>query len=172
MRRLLLLRHAKSDWSMNLPDIERQLNQRGQQSAPRMGQYIAENNLTPDRVLCSPATRASQTWQLVHKSLPAAPNAEYIDELYDFGSGNAFLNVIRRKAGDAQSLMIVGHNPSMEGLADLLSATGDEYALKRMAHKYPTAALAVIDFDFDDWSKIAPQTGTLTRFVRPKDLLV
>lgn len=168
--RLMLLRHAKSDWSANLPDKERQLNQRGRAAAPRMGEYMAESGLVPDRVLCSPAVRASETWTLVHKALPDAPRAEYLEELYDFGSGSTFVRIIREHAGNSKCVLVVGHNPWMEDLAGLLAACGHERQLARMTRKFPTAALAVIDFDFDDWSNLAPQTGRLHRFVRPKDL--
>ena len=171
MKRLLLLRHAKSDWSSALPDHQRQLNQRGQQAAARMGRYIHDEGLTPDRVLCSPATRASETWHLVQPALSDAPDANYIDAIYDFGSGNSLLEILREHGGDAQTLMLIGHNPSIEGLASLLSGTGDETALASLARKYPTAGLAVIDFECEDWHQIGPSTGTLQRFTRPKELV-
>lgn len=171
MKRLLLLRHAKSDWSSALPDHQRQLNQRGQQAAARMGRYIADQELIPDKVLCSPATRASETWRLVQPALSGAPEANYIDAIYDFGSGTSLLDVLREHGGDADTLMLVGHNPSIEGLAGLLSGTGDEAALASLARKYPTAGLAVIEFEFADWQEISPASGNLQRFVRPKELM-
>ena len=170
MKRLLLLRHAKSDWSVALPDHLRQLNPRGQQAATRMGRFIQDEGLTPERVLCSPATRAAETWRLVQPSLNPPPQVETIETLYDFGGGNALLSAIRSHGGDANSLMLVGHNPAMEGLADMLSGSGDPDALASLARKYPTAALAVIDFDIDNWEDIEPSIGTLVSFTRPKEL--
>jgi len=171
MKRLLLLRHAKSDWSSALPDHQRQLNPRGQQAAARMGRYIADEGLSPDKVVCSPATRAAETWHLVQPALSNAPEADYIDAIYDFGSGTSLLEVIREHGGDAGTLMLVGHNPSIEGLAGLLSSSGNEDALASLARKYPTAGLAVIDFEFADWQEINPGSGNLLRFVRPKELM-
>ncbi len=156
---------------MNLPDDERQLNKRGKKAAPLMGRYMAEQGLVPDRVLCSPAVRASETWRLASKALPECPEAEYIDGLYDFSSGSSFVELIRQHGGDAETLLLVGHNPSMEGLAHLLCSSGDTVGLERMSHKYPTAALAVIDFHFDNWTRLAPSSGHLERFVRPKDVV-
>lgn len=170
MKRLLLLRHAKSDWSSALPDHQRQLNLRGQQAAARMGRYIADEDLNPDKVLCSPATRATETWRLVQQSLSADLEACYLDAIYDFGSGTSLLDVLREHGGDAQTLMLIGHNPSIEGLAGLLSGTGDETALASLARKYPTAGLAVIDFEFADWQEVNSGSGNLQRFVRPKEL--
>ena len=170
MKRLLLLRHAKSDWSAALPDHMRQLNQRGRKAATRMGQYIQAEGLTPDKVLVSPATRAAETWRRVAASLDPAPEVEQIEALYDFGGGTSLLDVIRDHGGTAATLMLVGHNPSMEGLASLLSGSGSHKAMTAMARKYPTAALAVIDFEIDDWKEVSPSNGILARFTRPKEL--
>ncbi len=171
MRRLLLLRHAKSDWSMNLPDDQRQLSPRGRAAAPVMGQYMADNDLVPDRVLCSPAVRAAETWIMASKALPSSLTAEYVEDLYDFSTGASFIDVIQEHGGKADTLLLVGHNPSMEGLAHLLCASGDEWGMIRMDRKFPTAALAVIDLPIDDWADLAPQTGHLERFIRPKDVV-
>lgn len=171
MKRLLLLRHAKSDWSSALPDHQRQLNPKGQQAAARMGRYIEDEGFKPDKVLCSTATRAAETWRLVQLALSDAPEADYIDAIYDFGSGTSLLEVIRKHGGNARTLMLIGHNPSIEGLAGLLSGNGNEDALAALARKYPTAGLAVIDFDFEDWQQIAPSSGTLQSFTRPKGLM-
>ena len=170
MCRLLLLRHAKSDWSVNLPDDQRQLNKRGRKTAPVMGKYMAKNNLVPDLVLCSPAVRASETWRLASKALPDGIEVKYVDAIYDFSGGSGLVEHLRRLGGDAKTLLVVGHNPSMEGLAHLLVSSGDPESLEQMSRKYPTAALAVIDFHFDNWSRLAPSSGHLERFVRPKDL--
>lgn len=171
MLRLLLLRHAKSDWSANLPDKERQLNPRGRQAAPLIGKFLNDSDLIPDLVLCSPATRVSETWSLVQKALHTRPPARLLDALYEAGSATAVLDVIRENAGDAHTLMVIGHNPWMENLAHLLVRDGDEYSFKRMARKYPTSALAVISLDIEAWPDIAPLTGNLKRFIRPKDLV-
>ena len=170
LKRLLLLRHAKSDWSVNVPDNQRQLNKRGRKAAERMGRYIREEGLIPDRVLCSPAARATETWRLAQSHLDPAPEIEFVETLYDFGSGTNLLDVIRHYGDGADRLMVVGHNPSLEGLASLLTRTGKQEALTAMHSKYPTAALAVIDFEFERWRDVAPASGILVSFTRPREL--
>jgi phosphohistidine phosphatase len=170
MKRLMLLRHAKSDWSAAVPDHDRQLNQRGREAADRMGRYIADSSLIPDRILCSTALRAVETLSLVQPHLTPAPDVIKLAEIYNFGTGTGLLDVIRQNGGDAATLLLIGHNPAIEGLADLLSGTGDEEAMNQLAIKYPTAGLSVITLDISDWEQIEPSCGHLASFVRPKQL--
>ena len=93
-----------------------------------------------------------------------------VDDLYDFGDGAALAYVIREHGGSAPRLLLVAHNPAMENLANRLAARGDKEFRARMAAKYPTAALAVIAFDIGSWSKLGTGGGTLTHFIRPRDL--
>ncbi|QPC45086.1 histidine phosphatase family protein [Kaustia mangrovi] len=171
MLRLLLLRHAKSSWdNPALDDRDRPLNGRGEKAAPLMGRYMRENGHAPRLALCSPAIRARQTLDLVVPQLDAAPPIHIDDRLYDFGDGTSPLAALRGEGGTASPILVVGHNPSLETLADALAGDGARAALKAMRRKFPTGALAVIDFDADDWADIAPGAGTLVSFTRPKDL--
>ena len=171
MRELMLLRHAKSSWDdPGLGDAERPLSPRGERAAKAMGRTMAEGDLVPDHVLCSPARRARETWSLVSAGLSQAVKTDIVPALYDFGDGGALLDVIRAYAGPARRLLLVGHNPSMEGLARRLATRGDRKLLARLAEKYPTGALAVIAFQDADWSETGSGQGTLTRFIRPRDL--
>jgi len=170
MATLLLLRHAKSSWDdPGLSDFDRPLADRGRRAAPRVGRYIAGQHLSPDLVLCSTAARARETLELVLPELPKAPEVRYLEKLY-FASAPDLRREIRGQAGDVDVLMLVGHNPSIESLANALIKAGDERDVERMATKYPTAALAVIDFDFEYWRDIDPGTGFLREFVVPKSL--
>src|SRR5437764_7901080 len=170
MRRLVLLRHAKSDWAgIGVKDQDRGLAARGRNSAPRMGAYMAHHALVPDLVLVSTATRARDTWALVADAFDRPPRVLYDQRLYETGP-DAILDVIRSTKRDVHALLIVGHNPGLSDLAELLIASGDTDARERLLDKFPTAGLAVIDFPIDDWAKLHPKSGRLDRFVAPRQL--
>ena len=170
MRRLLLLRHAKSSWSVpGASDHDRPLNRRGQEAAPRVGAYLARHRLIPDRVLCSTARRARETWELVAAEAPAAPPPTFTEKLCD-ASPRALLDVFRRAEPDAASLLVVGHNPGLQEVATALIASGDLEDRERLREKLPTGGLVVIDFAIADWSKLHSRSGRLERFVVPRML--
>ena len=126
--------------------------------------------LVPDLVLCSSARRARETWKLAAGELGTAPRLLVEDALYDFGNGGRIIDTVRAKADAAKSIMVVGHNPSIERLAQRLIGKGDAKLRKRLAEKYPTGALAMISFDADDWNALEDGKGTLAVFTRPRDL--
>ena len=172
MLNLMLLRHAKSSWAdAGQADLDRPLNEHGKRAAVAMGRYMASNGLVPQRVLCSPARRVSETWGLVAGELTATPEVLVAAEIYDFGDGNALVECLRHKARAAQSVLLVGHNPSIAGLAQALVGAGSGKLRERLEQKYPTAALAVISFDLANWEPLAAGSGTLQRFVRPGDVI-
>ncbi len=170
MRRLLLLRHAKSSWSEpGASDQERPLNRRGQEAAPRIGAYLNRHRLVPDCVLCSSARRARETWTLASAEVPAAPPAVYVERLYD-AAAHAVLDVVRHADPDCQSVLVVGHNPGLQEAAMLLIASGDLEDRERLREKLPTGGLVVIEFAIPDWSKLHAHSGRLERFVVPRML--
>ena len=170
MRRLILLRHAKSDWSTaGLPDRERSLAPRGRESAPKVGAYMARHGLAPDLVMCSTAVRARQTWELAAKAFAEPPPVSLEERLYEVGA-ETILEVIKATRRNVHVLLVVGHNPGLRDLAELLIATGDVEARQRLLEKFPTASLAVIDFPVDDWARLHPQAGRLDRFVAARAL--
>jgi phosphohistidine phosphatase len=172
MLSLMLLRHAKSSWAdTGQADLDRPLNERGKRAAVAVGRYMASNGLVPQLVLCSPARRAGETWGLVAGELTDAPEVLVAAEIYNFGDGNALMECLRHKAGAAQSVLLVGHNPSIAGLAQSLIGAGSGKLRERLEEKYPTAALAVISFDFANWESLAAGSGTLLHFVRPRDII-
>ena len=170
MRRLLLLRHAKSSWADERhDDFERPLAPRGVRAAEAMADFLAREGLAPELVLCSAARRAVETWRRMAGRLEVKPKGLVEAALYLAGS-EALLDRVRRVPDDHATVMLIGHNPGMETLARMLSGSGDRTARRRMAEKFPTAALAVIDFDVARWAELAPGEGRLARFVTPKDL--
>ena len=171
-RRLVLFRHAKSDWSDPWrADRARPLAPRGLRDAPRMGMWLKRMGIVPQRVLLSPAQRAVQTWAGARDALGEDVPVYTDERLYVFDDHRPLIDVIREKGGDAHTLMIVGHNEALHDLAVALARTGEEAALKRLRKKFPTAAVAVIDLPIDDWRALEEATpGRLVHFMRPKAL--
>lgn len=168
MRRLLLLRHAKSAYPQGVGDIDRPLNPRGREAAPLMGAYIARESLTPDHAMVSPARRTQETWELVRGELPET-SVETVPSIYEAPAGR-ILDAIRSAPAEATSLLVIGHNPGLGDLALRLVGEGPKELRNDLREKFPTAALAVLEFDAEGWESIAEGGGRLTRFVRPRQL--
>ena len=168
MLRLTLLRHAKSNWEdPELDDFERPLSKRGLKAAPEVGRELARLGPLPDRVLCSTAVRTRATLALVLAELDGPPpKISYEDSLY-LALPELMLEDIQDKAGEARHILVVGHNPGMHGLALALTGDGKRKDIQAMAAKFPTAALAHLTFDTDDWGQVRPGTGTLHAFITP-----
>jgi len=170
MRRLMLFRHAKAERSIpGGSDFDRPLIERGRKDAGKIGAYIASHALTPERVLVSPSARTQETWKYAAKAFKPAPAATMVENIYD-ATPHAILAAIKEAPAKAHSLLVIGHNPGLQELAVMLIASGDVDARERLREKLPTSGLAIIDFAFDDWSKLHPQSGRLERFVTPKSL--
>ncbi len=167
--RLMLLRHAKSDWNRGLADHERPLNERGRKAAPKVGAYMARRDLVPDLIVASTATRVRETLDLVLDAFKQRPRVVYDARIYE-AEPEALLAVIHEAPREAHALLLVGHNTGLGELALELVAAGKTEARARLADKFPTAALAVIDVTIDDWTKLRPQSGRLDRFVVPRPL--
>ena len=170
MRRLLLFRHSKAEPSKpGEEDRARALIERGRKDAARIGAYMATHALRPDRVLVSPAKRAQESWKHVAAALRPAPAATMVEKLYD-ATPHAILAAIKDVPASAHTLMVVGHNPGLQELAAMLIASGDIDAREDLREKLPTSGLVIVDFAFDDWSRLHPQSGRLERFVGPRSL--
>ena len=171
MKTLLLLRHAKSSWDdPSLEDFDRPLAPRGEKAAPLMARYLKKQGLRPNLVLCSPAARARQTWTLVARSLGDKIAVNELRGLYLSPPGR-LLEAVRRAPDAATCVMLVGHNPGMEHLAMALAGpSSDPTALAKLHAKFPTAALAEIEFEVAAWTNLARGEGCLKRFIRPQDL--
>jgi phosphohistidine phosphatase len=172
-RTLLLLRHAKSSWDQaGSADSERPLAPRGIRAAPLIGAEMARRGWRPDQVLCSPARRTRQTWELVAGELAAGalepPPVRYEPALY-LAAPAALLRLIRAAPPDAARLLLVGHNPGLQELAVLLAGRGEGDALARLRAKLPTGGLVVLTLDAG-WGSVAAGTAALEAFVTPRDL--
>ncbi|MFA7416730.1 MAG: histidine phosphatase family protein [Rhizobium sp.] len=165
--RLILLRHAKSAWPDGVADKERPLAPRGLEAASLMGEYMAREGLLPDLVLVSTARRTQETWAIVKEALAAPVASRKVDELYA-APAERMLGVLRSVDPNYHSVMIVGHNPGTQDLARWLAGQDESDARQRLGEKYPTAGLAVFDFEAGDWHKLVKGAGRLERFVTPR----
>ena len=162
MKTLLVLRHAKSSWNDSaLGDHERPLNERGRRDGPRMGQLIREYGLVPDIVISSDAVRAQLTARAVTESA-GYPGDILLDPRLYLASPADILALLRAVREDAETIMIVGHNPGLEEMVEQL--TGERQDM-------PTAALAQIVLPIDRWRDLKLSSrGTLEGHWRPGDL--
>ncbi len=169
MKRLLLLRHAKSSWDdPELDDFDRPLAPRGERAARLMGSHMAAKVAPPSVVLCSPARRARDTLDLVLPAVYGVP-VVFERELYVF-EHRPLLARLREVTEENRAVMVVGHNPALEDLTnDLAGPQSDSVAVTRLGEKYPTATLAELAFD-GPWADLATGAARLAGFTRPKDL--
>ena len=172
MKRLYLLRHAKAvPADPALEDHDRELTVRGMHDAGAMARYMRKNGFIPDLILSSSAARTRQTTELVLREIAA--RTDYRESLYLAEAGK-ILMLVQAAPQNVAGAMVVGHNPGLEDLANLLArepVRRKERARRDvLEEKFPTSALAVLDFDVGKWRDISPGEGELADFVRPKDL--
>jgi len=170
MKRLLLLRHAKSSWhDPSLNDFERPLNRRGRGAARIVGDYLVRKGLLPDLVLCSAAQRTRETLAFIQDRLDQDLPASIEKSLYE-ASPAEIARIVCKIEARFDTVMVIGHNTGLEELARRLSRMGNEKARMRLAQQYPTGAMAVIDISGKGWSKLDGKDTALKRFVCPRDL--
>lgn len=174
MKRLLLLRHAKTEpGGTGIEDHDRRLTERGRADAPALGRYIDDNGYAPELILSSTSRRTVETVELMTDVLKAAPRVDHLEALY-LAEPDVILSVIRLAPDRMGSLMAVGHNPGLERLATALAREPvkrrERDRFDAIEEKFPTAALAVLDFAVKRWRDILPGEGKLVDFVRPRDL--
>lgn len=161
-RRVVVMRHAKAE-QVGSSDFTRELSARGVEDAEEAGRWLAAFGIEPDHALVSAAVRTSQTWESVAAGAGWSDDAVYDDALYDAGPETA-LDLMRETPDDARTLIVVGHNPTMAYLAQLLDdGDGDEEAANELASGYPTSALTVFDFE-GEWSDLDEQCATVVAF--------
>lgn len=167
MKKIYLLRHAKSSWEeTHLQDYERPLALRGKKSAPLMAQVLGSLETPPDLMIYSTATRAEQTMQLVKNTLKKEfslePRCKPEESLYE-STSETILSMIKAQDNQFHALMLIGHNPTFEELGSFL-LTGQYQLGLRM----PTAALLGIEFMTEQWMNLRPGSGMLRELVYPK----
>lgn len=160
MKTLFILRHAKSSWDdPDLSDFERPLNERGLRAAPFVGNLMRERGLRVDSILSSPARRAAQTAVTVKEAAGLDAEIRYEGRIYE-ASPNTLLYLLAESDDALDSVLLVGHNPGLEGLIKILTG-----GIQPM----PTAALAEIELSIASWREIRAGSGKLNSIVRPKE---
>jgi len=168
VKRLFLLRHAKSSWDdPGLDDRDRPLAPRGRRASELIAGHLRREGIAPSLVLCSSARRTRETLERVIPALDAS-DVSMEDGLYGASSGG-LLERLREVPEDIESVMLVGHQPAIQELA--LDLAGDGAELARVRAKFPTAALATLLFA-GEWSELAPGSAELVAYVKPKELAV
>jgi len=169
-RQLIVLRHAKAAW----PDVEdrlRPLAERGRRDAPAAGRWLRETEGRPDslridRVVCSPARRTRETWELAAAELDDPPTPVYDGRLYA-ATTSTLLSVVRETPGHVRGLLLIGHNPGMQHLTLTLAHESSGEPLAQVREKYPTSGIALFDVEVE-WSALLPGRARLTEFAVPR----
>ncbi|MEU5365103.1 histidine phosphatase family protein [Streptomyces sp. NPDC005925] len=167
LRRLVVLRHAKSARPEGIPDHARPLAPRGRRDAPAAGHALAEADLLPDLALCSTAVRARQTWDLVAGQWGTPPPVRHDPRLYAAGADD-LLAVVQAVPARVATLLLVGHNPGLEDLVLELAGDGLGDTLRQVRTKFPTSAVAVLARHGTGWRDLAPGTAVLTSVMVPR----
>lgn len=155
--RLVVLRHAKSAWPDGVPDEERPLGKRGRKDARAVGRWLQDRAGPIEVVVCSPAARTRQTWQLVTTVLAGVPDPIFDDRVYA-ASVDTLLTVVKELPDDAGSAILIGHNPGVADLVELLSGESP---------RMPTSAIAVLDLP-SPWADAKPGRAELVAHAAPR----
>ncbi|MEU0244431.1 histidine phosphatase family protein [Streptomyces sp. NPDC006235] len=167
LRRLVVLRHAKSAWPLDVADHERPLAPRGRRDAPAAGRALAEADCLPDLALCSTAVRARRTWELAAAEWGTPPPVRFDRRLYA-ASPAGLLAVVQEVSAEVETLLLIGHNPGLEELVLALAGDGLDDTLERLRTKFPTSAVAVLTWYGTSWRTLTPGTALLTSMTVPR----
>ncbi|MDT0486688.1 MULTISPECIES: SixA phosphatase family protein [Streptomyces] len=167
LRRLVVLRHAKSAWPEGVADHDRPLGPRGRRDAPEAGRTLAASDLLPDLALCSTAVRARQTWELASAQWGTPPTVRLDPKLYG-ADVPELLAAVHETPPEVVTLLLVGHNPGLEELVLTLAGDSLDDALDEVRVKFPTSAIAVLTWHGTSWQALEPGTALLTSVMVPR----
>lgn len=168
MKQVMVMRHVHAEWSGSTKgDHARPLSDRGRADAKAMGDFLATEDLVPDLVYCSSAQRTRETLDFILPALKKKPQVLIEEGLYN-ADERALLSFVLSGAPEANSLLLLAHNPGVHGFAmGLLSEVEAGVGAQALSEGYPPGALAVFSFDVDSWSDVVPHTGLLTHCHAP-----
>ena len=170
MKKLILLRHAKSSWrNSSQIDFDRPLSKRGRHNATKIGCYIRKNQLNADLILCSPSKRAEETFNLIRAAFSKSWEAKFLDQLY-LAQERDIIREIHKIQTAICNLLVIGHNPGLSSLASTLASKGKNQLGISLPNKYVTGALSIFDVDVMNWSELNVYNAELVEFLQPKDL--
>jgi phosphohistidine phosphatase len=170
MKRLFVLRHAKSSWDdPALEDFNRPLNDRGWKAAGRMGRELKQRELRFDLVMSSMAARARETLDGIRDKLELNVEVRFEPSMY-LASEETLLSLVRALPQEIHCPLLIGHNPGLERLLVGLTHDDDDGLRHRIAHKYPTGAFAAVEFPAHRWADVTPGSGVIRELILPKEL--
>lgn len=169
MKRLTLLRHAKSSWDDAVQrDFDRPLNAKGKRAARTVGEHCRAEGLAWDHVIASPAVRCVETLDAFWSGYGRTLKPLWERRVY-LASCMTLLDIVNEARAEAESVLLCGHNPGLEDLVLMLVPDEGNALRDTLEDKYPTGSLSVLEFD-GEWADLAARKAKLTRFTRPRDL--
>ena len=166
-RRIVLFRHAKADWPQ-VSDHERPLADRGRKEAAEAGRRLADTGIPVDQALCSTSVRTRETWKLAVAEFPHRPKTVYEERIYEASPGE-LIAVLNETPDDLRNVLVIGHNPAMEGLTEILAGSAEDDVRERMGRRgFPAAAFAVLSFT-GSWKTVEPGVASLVDYWAPTD---
>ncbi|MFD5450521.1 SixA phosphatase family protein [Streptomyces sp. NPDC003470] len=166
-RRIILFRHAKADWPQ-VSDHERPLADRGRKEAAEAGRRLADTGISVDQALCSTSLRTRETWKLAVAEFPHRPKTVYEERIYEASPGE-LIALLNETPDDLRNVLVIGHNPGMEGLTEVLAGSAEDDVRERMGRRgFPAAAFAVLSFT-GSWKTVEPGMASLDDYWAPTD---
>lgn len=163
-KKILIMRHAKSSWEdSSLRDFDRQLNERGNRDAPRMGKYLSAMGVVPDQIVSSPAKRAMSTIKLAAVEMGFDTDSIMWDEDLYFRGGGAYISAIRQMDAASQTVMAVGHYPMVDEVVSILTG-------KMPSKHFGTATVACLQAEKNEWHEVEAGCCSLLWMIKPKEL--
>ncbi len=166
MKRLVVLRHAKSDWPAGVADRDRPLGRRGRRDAPAAGLWIAEHVGVPDMVWCSPARRTRETWELLAPHLGGSPDVTFDERIYEADVAS-LIEVLRETLKGTSTVLLVGHNPGVQELVLTLAEDERDEVQVLAETKFPTSGVALLAVE-GPWRELTAGSARLTEFAVPR----
>ncbi|MFF4584835.1 SixA phosphatase family protein [Streptomyces sp. NPDC001388] len=166
-RKIVLFRHAKADWPQ-VNDHDRPLAERGRMDAAVAGRKLADSGIPLDLALCSTAVRTRETWKLAVHELPHRPKTVYEERIYEASPGE-LIALLNETPDDVHSVILIGHNPGVHALAEILADSAESDARERMTRRgFPASSYAVLTFD-GSWKALEPAMARLTDYWEPSE---
>lgn len=167
MRKLTIIRHAKSSWKdFGASDFDRKLNKRGRKDAPAMGAYMASSSINPDLILCSAALRTKETLELLKESAGFSSEIQILEQLYLIGKPQ-LIKLLSKSSDDYNHICVIAHNPGLHELVLSLTADASPEIQAEINRNFPTSAMAHFELAINHWSELPDKKGSIKLYMTP-----